>query len=92
MTVESPNWVAGDVAILRRKTISQHQHHGVNMSPCFLILLLLAHYRGCNANYFKEIEKMFVSEAGRQATNVLQEDLAGGEDQPKLITISYQTV
>jgi hypothetical protein len=45
-----------------------------------------------NANYFKEIEKMFVSEYGRQATNVLQEDLAGGTDNPKLITISYPTV
>jgi hypothetical protein len=44
------------------------------------------------ASYFKEIEKMFVGEHGRQATSVLQEDLAGGKDHPKLITISYPTV
>jgi hypothetical protein len=53
----------------------------------FLTEILRAH-----GNYFKEIEKMFVTESGRQATNVLQEDLAGGIDNPKLITISYPTV
>mmetsp|Transcript_26701 Transcript_26701/g.39673 ORF Transcript_26701/g.39673 Transcript_26701/m.39673 type:complete len:116 (+) Transcript_26701:189-536(+) len=43
------------------------------------------------ANYFREVEEMFVSEKGRQATNVLQEDLAGGTDRPKIISIAYPT-
>ena len=45
-----------------------------------------------DGNYFETIEKMFINEEGRQATNVLQEDLAGGFDSPKEISITYNTV
>ena len=57
-----------------------------------LLLVWFSLWRAAHGSYFKEIENLFVSERGRQATNVLQEDLAGGTDSPKLITISYPAV
>jgi hypothetical protein len=60
--------------------------------PVLALVMCFSRLALVESSYFKEIEKMFVGEHGRQATNVLQEDLAGGKDHPKLITISYPTV
>jgi hypothetical protein len=57
-----------------------------------MVLFSISWSSALDGNYFETIEKMFINEEGRQATNVLQEDLAGGFDSPKEISITYNTV
>jgi hypothetical protein len=52
-----------------------------------LILFVLT-----KSNYFQTIEEMYLHENGRQAHNVLQEDLVGGVDHPKEISITCPKV
>ena len=57
-----------------------------------MIILFVKVCSALEGNYFDTIERMFLNEEGRQATNVLQEDLAGGFDVPKEISIAYNSV
>jgi hypothetical protein len=65
------------------------------ISPLLLLYFIFCMCVSATAlegNYFDAIEKMFIAEEGRQATNVLQEDLASGYDSPKEVSVTYNTV
>ena len=53
----------------------------------FFLLLLAACLVQVTCDYFKEIEQMLLSEKAKLATQKLGEDLAGGADSPKEISI-----
>ena len=77
-----------------------HTHTHTTTMTFLISPLLLLYFIFCmcvsatalEGNYFDAIEKMFIAEEGRQATNVLQEDLASGYDSPKEVSVTYNTV
>jgi hypothetical protein len=57
-----------------------------------LVACLVLFILEVQGNYFKEIEKMLISEQAKVATGKLAEDLAGGADSPKEISIFCPSV
>lgn len=57
-----------------------------------LLILIAALPVPARGNYFKEIEQLLVSERAKVATQKLGEDLAGGADSPKEISIYCPSV
>lgn len=60
------------------------------MGLFFILILALLSEGRCN--YFKDIEQMLISEKAKLATHKLGEDLAGGADHPKEISIFCPSV
>ncbi len=58
----------------------------------FLKFIIVIQCLFCHANYFQQIEEMYIKENGRRAQHVLEEDLLKGTDKPKEIIISCPQV
>lgn len=56
------------------------------------VLVLATLMISVQGNYFKDIEQMLISEKAKLATQKLGEDLAGGADSPKEISIYCPSV